>query len=224
LERCRKRPEQEALNAFEYGDVETMTAADLFGKIEKIKMVYRILILVGTVLILGGLFIWLVYIPKTEEIAKISKQNTALRQKIGEAKNKAQDLPKFRTDQVQVDAQFQEALTLLPKKEEIPSLLRNITELGENSNLEFKVFSPKKGASKDFFMEIPVSIQVAGKYHDGLLFFDRVGKMKRIVNIQDVSMSPMGDSAMLNVNCKAITYRFVEKGGAGGAGKARKKK
>ena len=208
--------------------MKSIAAMDLFAKIvektEKIKLPHRILILVGTVVLLVGLFIWMVYIPKTEEIAQISKKNTALKQKISEVEAKTKNLARFEADQVQAEAQFQEALTLLPKKEEIPSLLRNITELGINSNLEFNIFSPNQAAPKEFFMEIPVSIRVAGKYHDVLLFFDRVGKMKRIVNIENVSMSPTGGSTMLNINCTAVTYRFSEKGGAGGARKARKKR
>ena len=60
------------------------------------------------------------------------------------------------------------------------------------------------------YTQIPVSIQVTGKYHDVLMFFDRVGKLKRIVNIQNVTMSPAGDSSNLNVSCKAVTYKFKE--------------
>ena len=68
-------------------------------KIEKIEMVYRVLILVGTVVLLGVLFIWLVYIPETEEIAQISDQNTALKQKISEVEAKTKNLARFEADQ-----------------------------------------------------------------------------------------------------------------------------
>lgn len=187
-----------------------MDTADLLEKIEKIKMAYRVLIFVGTFLLLGGLFIGLVYIPKTDEMAKLIQNNTELHRKINEAKQKTKDLEKFEADVAQVEAQYTEALTLLPKKEEIPTLLKNITELGTNSNLEFSSFSPSKGIDEQMYIEIPVSIQVKGKYHDVLLFFDRVGKMKRIVNIQNVSMSPAGETTTLNVSCQAITYKFKE--------------
>jgi len=187
-----------------------MDLDNLIEKIEKIKVIYRILILVGTVLLLGGLFIWLIYIPKNEEIAKINKTNAELSRKINEAKQKTKDLEKFEADVAQVENQFKEALTLLPKKEEIPSLLTTITELGMSSNLEFSSFSPSKGNDERMYTEIPVSIQIKGKYHDVLLFFDRVGKMKRIVNIQNVSMSPVKETSSLDVKCQAVTYKFKE--------------
>ncbi|MDY6973625.1 MAG: type 4a pilus biogenesis protein PilO [Thermodesulfobacteriota bacterium] len=186
----------------------------LVEKIEKIKMIYRVLILAGTLAVLGGIFISLVYIPKMEQIEKVSKEINGLRLKINQAKIKTRDLAKFEAEEAEVDAQFQMALELLPKEREIPSLLRNITQLGIDSNLEFHLFSPKKEIPRDFYIEIPVSIQVTGRYHDVAIFFDKVGRMKRIVNILGVSMRPAGgDSAELNTQCTAVTYRFKEKTG-----------
>ncbi len=179
-------------------------------KVEKIKMLYRILILAGIVILFVGLFVLLIYVPKTEKIEKLEKSNSALNAEIAKAKQKAANKEQFEADVVLAEEQYKEALTLLPKKKEIPSLLVNITELGTTSNLEFKSFSPGKGPDEHMYTEIPVSIQVTGKYHDILLFFDRVAKMKRIVNIQNVSMSPSGDTSTLNVNCKAVTYKFKE--------------
>ena len=185
-----------------------MDTAEIIEKIEKIKLVYRILILVGTILILGGLYIWLVHIPITDDISRITKDNKKLTLKINEAKLKTKDLAKFESDVAQVEAQYQEALTLLPKKEEIPSLLRAVTELGTASNLAFNSFVPKTGKAGPMYTDIFASIQVEGRYHDVLVFFDKVGKMKRIVNFKEVSMRPQGGTADLTVTCKAVTYKF----------------
>lgn len=185
-----------------------MDTANIIEKIEKIRFIYRILILVGTVVILAGLYIWLVHIPISEDISRLTNANKKLSMKINEAKLKTKDLAKFEADVAQVEAQYQEALTLLPKKEEIPSLLRTVTELGTASNLAFNSFSPKTGKAGPMYTDIFASIQVEGRYHDVLVFFDKVGKMKRIVNIKDVSMRPQGETADLTVNCKAVTYKF----------------
>ena len=185
-----------------------MDTAELIEKIEKIKFIYRILIFVVTLSLLCGLYLWLVHIPKSEEIAKFEKKNKGLVAQITEAKQKTKNLAKFEEDMEQVKSQYEEALTLLPKKEEIPSLLRNITELGTSSNLEFSSFAPKTGTQEHMYTQISAKIAIKGRYHDVLLFFDRVGKMKRIVNIKNVTMSPDGDSGDLTVKCKAVTYKF----------------
>ena len=183
----------------------------LIEKVEKIEMIYRILILVGTLVLVAGAFVFLVHIPKTEAIDQTSQEIAGIEQKISQAKIKAKNLKKFEAERAQVDSQFEEALKLLPNQREIPSLLRSITQLGADSNLEFRLFSPKPERAQAFYLEIPVSMEVSGVYHDVALFFDKVGRMERIVNIFDVSMMPVKErSVILQTKCEAVTYRFKE--------------
>ncbi len=186
-----------------------MEQGAIYEKIEKIKMPYRLLIWVGTLVVLAGVFTWLVVLPKTDTINRLEKDITRLEQRLTQAKIKARNLKKFREELAQVDAQFKEALRLLPDRKEIPSLLTAITRLGTESNLTFLRFSPRRERPRDFYVEIPVDIEVRGKYHDVAVFFDRVGRMERIVNILDVSMRPVKkNSNILNTKCVAVTYRF----------------
>jgi type IV pilus assembly protein PilO len=75
--------------------------------------------------------------------------------------------------------------------------------------LEFLVFTPQAERPKDFYVEIPVAIEISGNYHNVAIFFDKVGRMDRIVNILDVSMQPTKEySTDLVTKCTAITYRF----------------
>ena len=181
----------------------------MFEKIERIKMPIRVAIFVGTIVLLAGVFIWLFYLPKSEEIAQTRAEIAKLQQKLNQAIVRAKALKKFEAEYAEVDAQFQEALKLLPNTKEIPSLLKAITQLGTDSQLEFLLFSPQRERPQDFFMEIPVSIEVSGTYHNVAVFFDKVGQMERIVNILNVNMSPQKDrSTTLTTKCDAVTYRF----------------
>jgi type IV pilus assembly protein PilO len=178
-------------------------------KVEKIKMPHRIAILAGTIVVLAGLFVWLVYLPKSEEIAAARQEIAKLQVKLNQAKLKARALSKFEAEYAEVDAQFTEALNLLPNTKEIPSLLKAITQLGTDSQLDFMLFSPQRERPKDFYMEIPVSIEVSGSYHNVAVFFDKVGRMERIINILNVSMNPVKErSTTLTTKCDAVTYRF----------------
>ena len=186
-----------------------MKTGALFEKVEKIKMPIRIAIFLGTIVLLAGLFLWLFYHPKSEEIAQTRDEITRLQQKLNQAIVRARALKKFEGEYAEVDAQFQEALKLLPNTKEIPSLLKSITQLGTDSQLEFLLFSPQRERPQDFFMEIPVSIEVSGTYHNVAIFFDKVGQMERIVNILNVSMVPQKErSTILTTRCDAVTYRF----------------
>jgi len=182
-----------------------------FDKISKLKMVHRILIFAGTVVLIVGLYIWLVYIPKTGEIKTIKSELDRLEQNIRIAKVRAKNLKRLEVDLAKAQAELKVAIKLLPTTSEIPSLLKNITKLGNDSNLEFLLFSPEKQVSKEFYIEIPVSIEVLGSYHDVAVFFDKIGKLDRIVNVVNVNMIPIKDlSTMLKTSCKATTFRFKE--------------
>jgi type IV pilus assembly protein PilO len=186
-----------------------MNTGALFEKVEKIKMPIRIAIFLGTLVLLAGLFFYFIYLPKAEEIATTREEIAKLQQKLNQAIVKVRALKKFEAEYAEVDAQFQEALKLLPNTKEIPSLLKSITQLGTDSQLEFLLFSPQRERAQDFFMEIPVSIEVSGTYHNVAIFFDKVGQMERIVNILNVSMTPQKErSTTLTTRCDAVTYRF----------------
>lgn len=195
-----------------------METGAFFEKVEKIKMPVRILILVGTVVLLAGLFVWFVYLPKTEAIAKTDQEIKGLQDQLNRARIRVRRLKQFEAEWAEVDTQFKEALKLLPNQKEIPSLLRTITQLGSDSQLEFRLFRPQKERAQDFYMEIPVSIEVSGNYHNVAVFFDKVGQMERIINILNVTMKPVKDrSTTLITACDAVTYRFKGLEGADAA-------
>ena len=201
-----------------------MDTTALFEQIEKLKMAYRVLIFVGTIALLGALFIYFLYMPKADQIEKTNREIATLETRLRKAKIRARNLKKFEQEFAQVDAQFREALKLLPNEKEIPKLLRNITQLGSDSALEFRLFVPKRERTGDFYMEIPVSLEVSGTYHNVAVFFDKVGQMERIVNILNVSMKPVKPrSTQLVTTCDAVTYRFKGKGDVKATRKKRKK-
>lgn len=195
-----------------------------FDKISKLRMAHRVLILVATVVVLLGIFFALIYTPKTKEIAAVESELDNLENQINHAKKKKEDLEKLEAELDELQDQLIVALRLLPTTSEIPSLLKSITRLGNDSHLEFLLFSPEKEVPKEeLYVEIPVSMEVMGGYHDVAMFFDKIGKLDRIVNIVDVSMKPVKpDTTTLRTKCRALTYRFREKEKAKGVQEKKK--
>jgi type IV pilus assembly protein PilO len=180
-------------------------------KISELRMMHKVLIFAGTVVLIVGLFAWFVYIPKSDEIKTITVKLDTLEKEITLAKVRAKNLRKLEAEFAKAQGDLKVAMKLLPTTSEIPSLLKNITKLGNDSNLEFLLFQPENQISKEFYVEIPVSIEVLGSYHDVAIFFDKVGKLDRIVNVINVNMIPTSQlSTTLKTSCKATTYMFKE--------------
>ena len=195
-----------------------------FAKIEKLSKVQRILIFLAVFIAIIVIFVFLLYKPKLAEISKLDEQLKALEKKLVVAKKNAADLEMFQKKMREAEVQFKEAMKALPEREEIPSLLTSISRSGQDVGLEFLLFQPKSEVRKEFYAEIPVAMNVKGGYHDLALFFDKVARLSRIVNIENISMSRAGKTLDLNTSCTAVTYKFVEPAAEKSAKKKRKRK
>ena len=204
----------------------TATGVDaFFAKIEGLSKVQRILIFAGVFIAIIAIFVFVLYKPKWAEIEKLDKQLTALDKKLAVAKRNAANLEKFQKQMMEAEVQFKTAMKALPEREEIPSLLTSISRSGQDVGLEFLLFEPKSEVRKEFYAEIPVAMNVKGGYHDLALFFDKVARLSRIVNIRNISMSRAGEETLdLNTSCTAVTYKFVEPEPKKDTGKNKKRK
>jgi type IV pilus assembly protein PilO len=185
-------------------------------RISALTQVQRIIICVAVFVLVVGGFVFLFYKPTLEEKSELSGQVEELQRSVANYKREAAKLDTFKARKEEVELQYQQGLRLLPNQREVPALLAGISKSGQDSNLEFLRFAPHGEVVKDVFSEMPVSIEVVGSYHNIAMFFDRVSKLFRIVNIRDVRImpergGPQGQfSGNLVASLQAVTYRFIE--------------
>jgi type IV pilus assembly protein PilO len=174
----------------------------------------KILILAGLVAVMIGLYIYLIYWPNLELLKKKKAEMGSLENQVRELRIVAANMKRFQAEAAKLREELQMAITQLPTSKEIPTLLSNVSELGKESGLEFLLFRPAAEVSREFYAEIPVEIRVKGTYHNVALFFDRVGRLPRIVNISEVSMENAKEAFgrwEINTACTATTFKFIEK-------------
>jgi len=182
-----------------------------FEKVEKINKLQRILIYVGAFVLLIGPFLYFSYLPKLKQIDQLTKESESLDTQLVSARRQASQLQAWRDKEKQAEANFNIAKRALPQTKEIPSLLASISESGQTAGLEFLLFRPQNERPKQFYAEIPVSMNVTGRYHDLAAFFDKVSRLPRLVNIDNIQLTtPAKGGDKLNITCTAITYRFIE--------------
>lgn len=179
-------------------------------KIGKLSTLYRILLCLGVFVLLAGPFLYFSFLPKLDEIDKLANQSTTLEKKLNTAQKKASQLKMYEEKLENAKLEFKVVTKKLPEKQEIPSLLSNISQSARDAGLEIILFQPLAEHDKDFYAEIPVSITVKGNYQDVVLFFDKVSRLSRIVNIDNIRMNAAKGSDKLTTSCTAITYRFIE--------------
>jgi type IV pilus assembly protein PilO len=186
--------------------------APLFENIEKLTKPQRIGIYAGTLVLIIGLSIWLLFWPKYGDIEQLNQQLATVEAELAKAKKNARELNDWRSKMKKKESQYKSVMRALPEKEEIPSLLAGISQAGKDSGLDFLLFQPKKELPKGFYAEIPVEIKVNGGYHQIAVFFDKVANLPRIVNLRRVKIAPTSqkEGGTLGMTCQAVTYKFIE--------------
>ncbi|WP_303722654.1 type 4a pilus biogenesis protein PilO [Malonomonas rubra] len=188
----------------------------------------RVLMLVGLVVALMGLYGWALVLPGIERLSELTQESANLQVKIDADSRVAANLPRYKAEYEKLLSKLDEALSELPNGKEIPALLTSISSTAKTSGLDVLTFKPGAEVPKGFYAEVPVSLKLEGSFHELANFFYKIGTLPRIVNIGDVKIglikSKKGDSSKnnLSVDCMAITFRFIE-GATGNTGAAPKK-
>lgn len=177
--------------------------------------------------LVGGAYYFAGFQPRLQELRGLEAEFDRLGKELQENKAIADNLPRVREEVRRLDEKLALALEKLPNREEIPSLLRTVSDLGRDSGLEFLLFKPAQPVPKDFYAEVPLELQVLGRYHDIATFFDKVGRLPRIVTIQDLDVGGAKSTPgglKLTASCRAMTFKFLDVGEkqATGAGKPQK--
>lgn len=184
----------------------------------------RILIYASAIVLLVGSFAYFAYLPKHKEIGKLESEYKNLAEKLDKAKKTAKQLNFYRTKMKAAEAQFNIVMKALPEKEEIPTLLNGISQAARDAGLDITKFQPNPEVAKEFYAEVPITINVSGDYHNVAIFFDKISKLPRIVTIEAVKLLPDKDGLTLSTSCTAVTYKFIEPVEKKPPGKKKKKK
>lgn len=173
----------------------------------------KIGILVVTIILIVGLYYSFLYIPRSDEIAKlVDSVEIARNEKMVKAQ-KAANLPRLRKDLQQLDAELKKAVAQLPDKREIADLLRTISTKAQQAGLVVLLFRPRPENYQDFYAEVPVDISVRGNFHNTVSFFDEVGRLDRLVNIDNIGFknpTVTGDNIVLETTSVATAFRFLD--------------
>jgi type IV pilus assembly protein PilO len=174
----------------------------------------KVLFLTIILAVIAGLYAYLFYLPASAEIEKKKVDMGKLETQLRELRTVAENMKRFQADSARLREEVELAIAQLPTSKEIPSLLANISNLGKEAGLEFILFRPAPEVTQEFLALIPVEIKVKGTYTDVAIFFDRVSKMPRIVNISGVSMEGAKEVFgrwEITTSCTATTFKFIEK-------------
>ncbi len=152
---------------------------------------------------------WLDWKGQVEQIDAEKAKEQQLKTTFVDKKTQALDLPAYRKQLEDIEKQFGALLRQLPGKSEMDALLTDINQAGLGRGLQFEHFKPAtEETMRDFYAELPITIKISGSYHDIGAFASDIGKLSRIVTLNDISLSGGKDALIMDATAK--TFRYLD--------------
>jgi type IV pilus assembly protein PilO len=193
---------------------------NIFDRIASLALAAKLGIAIGAIVLLTGGYYYFFYGDMLEEQGQLEKDRDRLEREKKEYDKRKQEYLAFRNEVNALLEEQKELLRVLPKRDDIEQFIESVQAQIELSGLS-KVSSVRDAAQPvEMYIKIPIKMSLSGTYHQINHFFKQVGDLKRIVNIENLSLEPLAAAAgtpldqanQLKANFIATTFQFVDKG------------
>lgn len=147
-----------------------------------------------------------------ERDTKATKLET-LQKEIRALEVTAQKLGDFQREVALLERKLETLKSILPPAKETPDLMRKVQALAAQSNLSIINFTPSATVNREFYQEWPINMGVNGSYHNLAMFFDRVSRLPRLVNVGNLNIRAHPNqtpSNTIGVSFVATTFVYIE--------------
>ncbi|HJW04151.1 MAG TPA: type 4a pilus biogenesis protein PilO [Azospira sp.] len=153
---------------------------------------------------------WFVWNDQLEVLETRHQEEAKLKDEYLNKKQQAINLDLYTQQLNEIDRSFGALLKQLPSKTEVEALLVEINQAGLGRGLAFELFRPGAEAAKDFYAELPITVRLTGSYHDFGAFAEDIGKLPRIVTLNNIAISQQAKDGSLTLDAVAKTFRYLD--------------
>jgi len=191
---------------------------NLFDRIASAPLLAKLGAVIGAIALLCGGYYYFFYSDLLDEKEQLTQEAEKLNKEKKEYEKRKQEYLAFRNEVNALLEEQKELLRVLPKADDIEQFIENVQAQIELSGLS-KVESVRGAAQPvEMYVKIPIKMSLVGSYHQINRFFKQIGELKRIVNIEDLSLDPVSVGVSpdqpnpLKANFTATTFMFTDKG------------
>jgi type IV pilus assembly protein PilO len=175
----------------------------------------RLSVMIVPLVVSIALTVFLVAMPKQQEIEKLDKKIQQQEKDIAKSQSMAAKLEELIAENAKLKLKLKELEAQLPEEREISSLLKQVSDLGLEADLSIQSWKPgvKRNHPSKIVYEVPVNVTIEGSYHRLGQFFSSLTSLDRIVNISTFSLGApriVGKEAMMTISFTAVTFTAVE--------------
>ncbi len=170
----------------------------------------RVVTLLGLFLILLGAAWWFGWNGQLEELDGQKVQELSLKDDWLSKKNQSVNLEEYRRQLAEIDRSFGALLKQLPNRSEMGDLLVDINKAAQGRGLSVELFKPGGESTKEFYAEVPITLNLIGGYHDIGAFTGDIAKLPRIVTLNNINLTTGPKEGVLVLKATAKTFRYLD--------------
>ena len=147
--------------------------------------------------------------PEQQNLERLERTESQLRQTFLQKKELVVNLPAYSNQMIEIQDRFGVVLKQLPNKTEVPALLVDISQAGLSRGLVFNQFKPGSPRTDEFYITLPIFINVSGSYHQLAEFISDLAALPRIVTLGNMEIQ-REEGSTLSMNAELFTYQYLE--------------
>ena len=177
---------------------------------------WYVALIVGLVLGVTILFLMNMYFYKNQkaDITDLEQKIYKLEREIEKGRQAKADLPRLEDDIREHELELDRLTRILPTRRETPALIKRLKQISELGYFKLIRFQPAAFVDKDYYFEWPIDVELDGTYHELGLFFDRLSRFSRIINVDELRVSPVRSSTetsyTIHANFTQKTFIYKE--------------
>lgn len=189
------------------------------------KLVFTLVLAV----VVAALYFVVFYVDLDGQISQEQAREGTLRGDLQKAEEAKEAYQKDLEEKTRKQQLVREQKKILPDEAETPAFLAALQGVATVSGVQLTSYKPEDEVPDQYYVRVPMSLSVSGRFHQIARFFYGVGQLDRVINIEEINMKLRGDSkaagaggeVILDVTCLATAFRAIRPGESGGTGRAR---
>lgn len=180
--------------------------------------------------VVAALYLMVFYADLDGQISQAKAAEAALHGDLARAEEAKAAYQKDVEEKTRKQQLEREQKKILPDEAETPAFLAALQGVATVSGVQLTSYRPEDEVTDEYYVRVPMSLAVSGRFHQIARFFYGVGQLDRVISIEEIDMKLMktgtkeGEEVLLEVKCLATAFRALKAGDSGGGGGAGRRK
>ncbi len=153
------------------------------------------------------------YAEVSSKIEGAERQKKAMRDELGKQQQAQATYFADRGELALREQRARELNKVLPPEPQEDAFLSSVQQASNAAGIDLKGYTPLDEVNQSFYAKVPMRLDLTGKFHQIAKFAYELGKVDRIINVENIELSDptsAGDEIVLKARCLATAFHAIK--------------